>query len=269
MSYLYAMSDMHGCLKPLEEKLKFVDLTDKNSKLIFCGDYIDYGPESCKVIYKVKELADNYPEQVIALRGNHEQMFLDFLNCSEKDVWNFEWLSSDHEFKTIKSFLSRAIFNQMIDIRTTVKDAYSVFMIIGKLVKDEIRENHFELINWMQSLPYHYETDKQIFVHAGIDEEAEDFWKHGTADEYFTSKYPATFGSFYKDIIAGHIGTHSLKGDADFHDIFFDGFSHYYLDGSTAVSGVLPLLKYCTETGEYCQVKDGQLLTLVKKRKGV
>ena len=53
-----------------------------------------------------------------------------------------------------------------------------------------------ELIKWIRNLPFYYETEKQIFVHAGIDEDAGDWWKVGTSEEVFVGKYPATFGHF-------------------------------------------------------------------------
>ena len=36
---------------------------------------------------------------------------------------------------------------------------------------------------WIGSLPVFHETEEQIFVHAGVDEEAEEYWKWGTGDE--------------------------------------------------------------------------------------
>jgi hypothetical protein len=40
--------------------------------LLFLGDYGDRGPKSMQVITGVSNLLDHYPEQVIALLGNHE-----------------------------------------------------------------------------------------------------------------------------------------------------------------------------------------------------
>lgn len=86
-------------------------------------------------------------------------------------------------------------------------------------------------------MPFYYETETQIFVHAGIDEEAEEYWNYGTPDEYFVSKFPATFGKFHKDIITGHIGTSTLANDKNFHGVFWDKASHYYIDGTVKDSG--------------------------------
>ncbi|MBC3804046.1 serine/threonine protein phosphatase [Acetobacterium fimetarium] len=258
MAYIFAMSDIHGCLEALNENLQLIDLNDLQNKLILCGDFIDYGKKSCETIHHVRQLTKQYPDQVIALRGNHEQMFLDFLSCSKKDVWNFEWLSADRDFDTVRSFISDDLFKRISAIAIMSKDAFAAFMKIAELFKQYIQENHCELIQWLKALPYYYEMETQIFVHAGIDEEAEEYWMHGTSPEYFTSKYPATFGTFYKDIIAGHISTSSLKKKRDFHDVFWDGKSHYFLDGSTAETGMLPLLRYDTKTKEYHHNKNGR-----------
>ena len=56
---------------------------------------------------------------------------------------------------------------------------------------------------------------------------------------------------FYKDIIAGHIGTYSLKADKNFHGVYWDGMSHYFIDGSVNISGVIPLLMYDLESNKY------------------
>lgn len=114
------------------------------------------------------------------------------------------------------------------------------------------------LINWLKSLPFYYETDTQIFVHAGIDEEAEELWKWGSEDYYFCSKYPHTTGKFYKDIIAGHVSTNEISGDADYHHVFWDKQSHFYIDGNTRVSKTIPVLKYDTASGKYSSFKKIQ-----------
>ncbi|MEK4730623.1 metallophosphoesterase [Paenibacillus sp. FSL L8-0641] len=111
--------------------------------------------------------------------------------------------------------------------------------------------NDITLIKWLRDLPFYYETDKQIFVHAGIDEEAEELWKWGSEDYYFCSKYPHTTGAFFKDIIAGHISTSEIAGEVDYHKVYWDKQSHFYIDGDTRVSKAIPVLKYDTTSGNY------------------
>ena len=57
----------------------------------------------------------------------------------------------------------------------------------------------------MQHLPLYYETDAQIFVHAGVDEAAGEYWSFGTSENTLLGKFPAAKGKFYKTVIAGDV----------------------------------------------------------------
>ena len=242
----YILSDIHGFYRELYVRIDqlgnlhtVIDEAGED-KLILLGDYIDEGENSFKVLDLIFRLQKSCPERVIALRGNHEEWFLDFLDGKEDT-----WLGADINFKTSRTFLTN---EQLEKIKTDFAgDVQKVYEFIRNCIKD----NHKELIAWMRSLPYYYETEKQIFVHAGIDEEAGEWWKWGTSDDYFVNKYPATTGKFYKDIIAGHVGTASISGDKDFHDIYYDGQSHYYIDGTVSVSGNIPVLVYDDKSDKY------------------
>lgn len=122
---------------------------------------------------------------------------------------------------------------------------------------DDINDEKYLL--WMQNLRRYYATGgRQIFVHAGIDEEAGDMWEWGTDDYTFTEKYPPETGKFSEDmvIIAGHVGTASIAEDQGFHDIYWDGESHFYLDGSVLESGAIPVLMVDTDKDCYYQVRE-------------
>lgn len=139
------------------------------------------------------------------------------------------------------------------------------FMLLEDIESKASSFNDAALINWLKGLPFYYETDTQIFVHAGIDEEAEELWKWGSEDYYFCSKYPHTTGKFFKDIIAGHVSTSEISGNADYHNVFWDKQSHFYIDGNTRVSKTIPVLKYDTASGKYSSFKkikqdDGSLV---------
>ena len=125
-------------------------------------------------------------------------------------------------------------------------------------------EKDKEYLKWMNELPRYYVAGNVIFVHAGIDEEcaANGYWELGTMPEIFTKKYPPEKGkisNFNMKIVAGHVGTAEISGDPDFHDVYFDGGSHYYIDGTVYRSGVIPVLMMDTETDKYYCVskKDG------------
>ena len=251
MAMIYAMSDIHGYYDLMVENLKLIDLEDKKNKLIFCGDYIDYGSDSSKVLYKIKKLMEKYSDQVIALKGNHETMFLEFLEVKDSDVWNIEWLGADKELSTINTFLSEGIKDEIKKEQLKSNNSIETALQIAKLIKEDIKRNHRGLITWLKTLALYYETEKQIFVHAGVDEEAGDWWQQGTSEEVFVNKYPATFGKFYKDVIAGHIGTNTINNEEGFYGVYWDGESHYYIDGTVEESGSIPLLIYDSLKDEY------------------
>ena len=119
-----------------------------------------------------------------------------------------------------------------------------------------LRSVNGKLMWWLRMLKYVYETERQIFVHAGIDEEAGDFWRQATPKYVFVGKYPASKGSFNKDIIAGHVGTAHVSGDPDFHGVYHDGRSHYYIDGTVCESGRIPILVYDEEKEKYYEMKE-------------
>ena len=59
-------------------------------------------------------------------------------------------------------------------------------------------------------------------------------------------------------MIAGHVGTGSIAHDRYFHDVYFDGQSHYYIDGSVYKHGKLLLLVYDDNDKCYYQMDSGR-----------
>ena len=59
-----------------------------------------------------------------------------------------------------------------------------------------------------------------------------------------------------KKVVAGHIGTSDIAGDASFHDIYYDGASHYYIDGTVLKSRRIPVLMVDTKTDRYYRVTE-------------
>lgn len=125
------------------------------------------------------------------------------------------------------------------------------FMLLEYIANKQVPFNDNVIIDWLKSLPYYFETDTQIFVHAGIDEEAEELWKYGSENYYFCSKYPHTTGKFIKDIIAGHISTSEISGKSNYHKVYWDKQSHFFIDGDTPISKITPVLKYDTILKKY------------------
>ena len=82
---LLTIGDIHGCRDLLVPLIEKVEPTTED-QLVFLGDYIDRGPDSRGVVDDLLALQQQFPETVF-LRGNHEQMLLDFL--SETDTLMF------------------------------------------------------------------------------------------------------------------------------------------------------------------------------------
>jgi hypothetical protein len=92
---LFSIADIHGrldLLKKLWNELTTVHNLDLSvDKVIFTGDYCDRGPETYGVICFIKHLVETYPNNVIALAGNHEWInIMYFARKTEDDIWLFE-----------------------------------------------------------------------------------------------------------------------------------------------------------------------------------
>ncbi len=77
----YVVGDIHGCLDELSRLLENLPL-ETSDRLIFLGDYVDRGPDSKGVISYLIEWQEKTEQEVIFLKGNHEDMFLSYLGLS-------------------------------------------------------------------------------------------------------------------------------------------------------------------------------------------
>ncbi|PLV74574.1 serine/threonine protein phosphatase, partial [Streptococcus pneumoniae] len=171
MAKLYAISDIHGYLDEFRDALNKVNLNDKDNRLFLLGDYLDNGLQSFQVISKIIELEEVYPNQIITLLGNHEEWFYDWLILDKPTASAFP--------ETIKSFFSPEKLNYIFK-----SNANNFETDVRNEIKNNIKFNPF--INWFKKRyrdERYYETETQIFVHAGIDEEAEKLWKELTSSE--------------------------------------------------------------------------------------
>ena len=217
---IYCMSDIHGCLAEFEEALSLVmeHLEEPETMICLMGDYIHGGTDNYGVLDKIMNLQYQYgSDKVLALMGNHEELVL---------------LGDSH-------------INYMIEAHGEELD------------HDDGEDDKY--IQWMENLPRYYSEGKTIFVHAGIDEEAGDLWEWGTGDEMFVGKYPAETGKIEgldMKVVAGHVGTAEISGDPRFHDIYYDGASHYYIDGTVLESRIIPVLLVDTDEDKYYRVTE-------------
>ncbi len=246
----YALSDIHGCYDELKTAMTQIDLDDKNNIVIFCGDYIDGNAEgnSMKVLYYIYELQKKYKERVIVLRGNHEQWFAEYI---EKGVGQYGFPNVE----TLQGFMSEEQFyNILTYARRKAKTKPDVLYLVLHECKEYIKKNHKELVSWIKSLPFYYETENQIYVHAGIEEmeSCNDYWKECTDEQTFLMKHTFSSDDFYKDIISGHASSAVVANDDTYlGKIYKCGNSHYYIDGNVLVSKQIPVLVYDVTINKY------------------
>jgi serine/threonine protein phosphatase 1 len=92
-----AIGDIHGCARSFETLLDLVQPTPTDT-IILLGDYIDRGPDSCRVIDMILEL--NQRCTVVALTGNHEIMLQEAANDSKAraDWWRYGGQETMHSY---------------------------------------------------------------------------------------------------------------------------------------------------------------------------
>lgn len=76
---IYAVADIHGYLAELEHALDLIAQDGgPEAPVVFLGDYVDRGPQSAAVLAHLRS-GQQAGRPWICLRGNHDQMFLDYL----------------------------------------------------------------------------------------------------------------------------------------------------------------------------------------------
>ncbi|MCX7823546.1 MAG: serine/threonine protein phosphatase [Syntrophobacterales bacterium] len=137
--HIFAIGDIHGHVKKLKKLLAEIPYDLSQDILIFLGDYIDRGPASKFVVETVMDLWRR-SERVICLRGNHEQMFLDFLRRSDTLLFLLNGGKS-----TLESY----------GYEEDLEGHYRVYV-------------PFSHVDFFRSLPCLVEIDQYVFVHGGL-----------------------------------------------------------------------------------------------------
>lgn len=146
---IYAIGDVHGEAERYGRLLGYIDerharlYPGRDRKIVQLGDLVDRGPDSFQTMHIAMELEQARPDEVVHLRGNHEQMMLEALLSDTGSAWD-TWLANGGD-ATLESY-RRAGF-------------------------ETIPEDHVDWLRKRRTL--HSERGAQlIFVHAGIDVDA-------------------------------------------------------------------------------------------------
>jgi serine/threonine protein phosphatase 1 len=141
MRNTFVFGDVHGRARQLRDIVATLDYDPRQDQIVFVGDLIDRGEDSPGVVSYIMELQSENPN-VVALRGNHEQMLLDLLDYGDP-LW---LIPENGGIQTLEQY------GFEIDEATST-------LAIG------IPQSHLE---FLRTLPFFYEDERALYVHAGV-----------------------------------------------------------------------------------------------------
>ncbi|WP_442603934.1 metallophosphoesterase family protein [Paenibacillus sp. KN14-4R] len=194
------ISDIHGCYEEFKELLSLVNYVPNEDELVLLGDYCDRGFMSKEVVEFVITLCEE--GDVKCLRGNHDQMLLNALD----DVNDASFLRNGG-MTTIESYCGSDWFDP--------EKRYEFDRYCDG--KDFINANYQSHIDFFRILPFYYENDQFIFVHAGLNPNYGIDWKNQTERDFIWIRDP-----FFnhptqvsKTVVFGHTPTLNLHDTSD------------------------------------------------------
>jgi len=151
---IYVVGDIHGCLDPLVRIQRLIDEDRAKSHSertaeIYLGDYIDRGPDSAGVVSRLIARASD--ANAVFLRGNHDQMLLDFLDGAD-------CLEQWRELGGTATLLSYGVATSLL---THSAPTEVVRRALSENMPSEHRSFYDQTGSYMRVGPY-------LMVHAGI-----------------------------------------------------------------------------------------------------
>lgn len=223
---MLVMSDIHGCYDEFDMMLKEVGYAPEFDQLILLGDYVDRGRRSKDVIEKIIDLVNSHG--AIVLRGNHDQMFYDWLTTNDgMNEFNF---FRNGGIQTVESYCGLDWF----ELGNTYQQA-----------KKFVLDNYQHHLDFLSNLPFFYETDEFVFVHAGLNPLYEN-WRLTPHEDmiWIRDIFHHNPTQTDKTVVFGHTPCVKLHGNAD---IWFGG-DKIGIDGAVAYGYQLNCLEI-TEDG--------------------
>jgi serine/threonine protein phosphatase 1 len=154
MARTFAVGDIHGDLEGLERVFSKFPKLDATDTIVFVGDYVDRGPCSAQVIDFVRRWQKDGPPKVVALRGNHEDAWLRVVDAG----WpQFVLPPGNGCLAAMRSFRGGPVPTH----DEKFKPSEEKVLMTGAFFPPAI-------VDWMRGLPYWYEDDHAIYVHAGL-----------------------------------------------------------------------------------------------------
>lgn len=177
----FPIGDIHGAYDDLcrlyEKIVKEIEAGGVDGTIVFLGDYIDYGPDSKKVLDFLMKLENTDNIKHVFLKGNHEEFIThcrnDITDHHTFDIWHYNGGSA-----TLDSF------------NIGHKELYA-----GEID---------EYIDWLWSLPLIDHDTEYVFVHAGININKALRLQNSNEMLWKFYRNPEQYKNYNKIIVHGH-----------------------------------------------------------------
>jgi calcineurin-like phosphoesterase family protein len=133
--------------------MQMIPRDGERDTLVFLGDLIDRGADAPGVVEDVIRLKREHSERVITLRGNHEQMLLDCID-ERAPLWFSPKTGGAYTFEQYTG----------TPLNITTEDDLDVAI---ERISSAVPAEHIE---FFRSMPFYYEDDYALYVHAGLDQ---------------------------------------------------------------------------------------------------
>lgn len=208
----FAIGDIHGDLEHLFRLLASFPELDDEDTIVFMGDYLDRGPKSAQVIDYVRHLHEHTPAKVVALRGNHEDAWL---RVVEQGWDEFVLPPMNGCLAAYRSFVEGPVPEE-----GALPEADERMMIETGMFFPE------DVVEWLRNLPFWYEDEHAIYVHAGLVQGPDGFLHPSevdapvamlwTRDQHFFQDYRGklvVFGHTITEYLAEELPNGAQPGD--------------------------------------------------------
>ncbi|MDQ3032430.1 MAG: serine/threonine protein phosphatase [Myxococcota bacterium] len=203
----FAIGDIHGELDHLRALVAKLPLLDEEDTLVFLGDYLDRGPQSEEVVRVVRAFSRELGCKVVTLRGNHEDAWLRVL---ERGWPEFVLPPQNGCLATMRSYTGGEHPGAG---QLPAKEEVEI-LFAGAFFPDDV-------VTWMGSLPWFYEDEHAIYVHAGLLERDGVFLHPSETEPKLALLWTRTEELFTKyrgkRVVIGHTKTEYLPAELDGH----------------------------------------------------
>lgn len=148
-----AIGDIHGRADLLLQLDKLIEKNFSGWPVVFLGDYIDRGEDSCEVLNLLMSVSPEGSPSVTCLMGNHERMLLDFLDRPSQ--YARRWVHNGG-LQTLASFGVPLRLDRLGDDTAMTSTRDQLLDAMGA-----------EMVDWLRARPLSWHSGNVWAVHAG------------------------------------------------------------------------------------------------------